>query len=476
VGAVVTNAVRVAVIAVLGRTLTSTDFGIVAAAIAVNALLFGIRDIGVGTALIQRKTLTPAHVSTSFAFSTYLGLGMSVLLWLAAPLIADLYDIPSSTNVLRVLGLLFAIRGISTTSRMVTQRAMNFRSIAIIDASSFAIGSLASIVLAVAGAGAWALVAGYLAEEIVSSGLYLYSNPTSAALRIDGSRLRELLGFGTKQTVGQVIGSLANNADNFIIGHQLGATTLGFYARAYDLIKFPSAVFGTIVGSVLLPAFSRLQDQRERLADNFRRVTFVNALGLLPASAVLIILAPEMILLLMGPGWDDAVLPFRILAVSMLMRTSQRLAAIVATAAGAVGSIAVAYFIYFVFVVGGALFAVQWGIGGVAVSTAIALFVCNAACSYPAIRVCGLPVHRLLGAHLPGVALAGLAALVAWVVATRLRDQGMSSTIVLAIASLGATVAVMAAVVICLRGGYGDFAWLRNELARFRHRRTQPLP
>ncbi len=80
VGAISTNAMRLAAMVVLGRMVTSDDFGVVAAAVSVIAILHSVRDIGIGQALIQRKELEPAHVTTAFAVSTYLGLALALLL------------------------------------------------------------------------------------------------------------------------------------------------------------------------------------------------------------------------------------------------------------------------------------------------------------------------------------------------------------------------------------------------------------
>src|SRR5262249_10571867 len=95
-GAVATNAIRIVVLAVLGRVLTPTDFGVVAAAVSDNVIFFAIRDIGIGRALIQRQQLDDGHLTTTFAVSTYLGLALAALLIGSAPLIGRLFQIPAS--------------------------------------------------------------------------------------------------------------------------------------------------------------------------------------------------------------------------------------------------------------------------------------------------------------------------------------------------------------------------------------------
>ncbi|HEX7836969.1 MAG TPA: lipopolysaccharide biosynthesis protein, partial [Kofleriaceae bacterium] len=375
VGAVSTNAMRLLVLVVLGRILDPRAFGVVAAALSVIAILHMVRDLGIGPALIQRKELAPGHVATAFAVSAYLGVVLAAAVALAAPLVGRLYHSPECVNLLRALAAIFVLRGLAMTSQTMCQRAMNFRAVALIDTLSYSAGSITSMALAVAGLGPWALVIGYLVEEGAGTAAYLVRHPPPFALRIDRARLGDLLGFGAGQTMFQVVNILATQGDNIVVGHALGATELGYYSRAYDLFKLPGAVFTNVVGNVLFPAFSRLQDDPERLGAGFRRILFVNALVLLPASAVLIVIAPEAIGILMGPKWGGAELPFQILALVMVMRVSYKVGVLVATAAGAVYALATVNAIYAVCVIAGAAVMTPWGIPGVAASTAVSIAV-----------------------------------------------------------------------------------------------------
>jgi len=471
-GAVVTNVIRVAMVAVLGRVLDSRDFGIVAAAISVNVLFYSVRDLGIGRALVQLKDVDRAHLQTAFAVSTYLGLVISGALALTAPLIADLYRIPAATNVIRVLGLLFVLRGVAITSRMQCQRAMRFRFIALIDQASFALGSGVSVVLAVAGAGPWALAIGYLVEEGTSTLGYLVASPPPYAIRFSVAKLRDLMRFGTGETVSQVVATLATYGDNFVVGHALGSSMLGYYTRAYDLIKFPSTVFDMIAGNVLFPVFSRFQDDADRLAAGLRRATFVNGLILLPASTLLLIAAPEAIRLLMGPGWDESVLPFRVLALTILMRTGWKVGALVASAAGRIQGVAIVNTVYMICVIGGALGSVHWGIVGVAASTAVAIAVTYVGTTYLALQVSGLSALAVLKAHVPGMFLASFVVVVAYPLTTFLRGL-MHPIAILGLSTAAAIGVSLVAVLLGTRSGRGDFGWLAEEIARVR-RRARP--
>lgn len=475
-GALTVNGMRILVLIVLGRALSSADFGIVAAAVSVNTIVYSIRDIGIGPALIQRKQLDKGHLTTAFAVSMYLGILISAGLFIAAPWIGLAFGITESIDVIRALAVLFVLRNAASTSRMICRREMNFRLIAIVDAGSFSLGSLVSIIAALMGGGPWALVAGYLVEEILATLLFLFYSPPPFSLRVNRYRLRELLSFGVGQTVTQIGNIGAMYGDNVVVGHALGAAPLGFYSRAYDLIKFPAMVFDAIVANVLFPAFSRIQDDRENLAAGFRRGTFVNALVLFPASALLAVLGPEVIRILVGPGWDDAVLPFQILAITVVLRSNQKLGVLVAQAAGAVNAVAIAVVVYMLAVVGGAAFSVRWGIPGVAATTMIAILIVSVESAYLAIRVSGLSLRALLAAYIPGLALALLTMAVGWPLAVIMRGAGVATPLVAVGVSLAGMITCFAATALWLIRPKGDFVWLAEEVRRIWNRFQRRTP
>jgi PST family polysaccharide transporter len=255
-----------------------------------------------------------------------------------------------------------------------------------------------------------------------------------------------------------------------VVGHALGAGALGYYTRAYDLIKLPGAVFGNIVGNVLFPAFSRLQDDPVRLGAGFRRIIFANALLFLPASALLFVLAPEAIRILMGPHWGDAVLPFQILALVMMMRVSYKVGIAVASAAGAVYALAVINVLYAACVVGGAALTLRWGIPGVAASTAASIAAMYLLCSWLGLTRCALGWRGFAVAHVPGLLIGALTGAGAWPLATVLRGLGLPAPVTLAIVSLAGAAAACGIIALWLRRGRGDFAWLGTELAGIRRR------
>lgn len=466
-GALASNLVRLAVYAALGRILSRTEFGIVAAAMTVIQLGNTIKDLGVGIALVQRKDLEPEHIEAAFTFSVVLGVVLGGGMFAAAGPCAAFYGIADHTDIIRMLSLLFVLRGVSLVPSFLCRRNMSFRALTIVDVVGYVAGSAVSIGLAVAGAGAWALAWGYLVETTLNVVMLVYLAPPPWRLRWRKKHLRDLLGFGMGQSAANLANYFANNGDYMVVGHFLGPAKLGLYQRAYELMRFPAMVFTNIAGSVLFSAFSRVQDDRERLGRAFRRTLFASAIVLLPASAGLIVLAPEVVRILLGKGWSGVEWPFRIMAASMLFRTTYKLGSLVGKSGGDVMALAIWQVVYAVCVIGGALVSMHWDILGVACTTAVSVFLQFLAMARLGLGATTLTWREVVVAHIEAVIYAIVVGGVAWLVATALRGAGMSFPVVAGATTIAGTLVFLALAWSGLRRGRGDWPWLAETLGQF---------
>jgi len=465
-GALASNVIRLGVIAALGRILSKTEYGVVAAAMTVIQLGNTLKDLGVGIALVQRKDLEPEHVEAAFTFSVLLGVALGGAMFAGAGLFARFYGIEASVGIIRLLSVLFVLRGISLVPSFMCRRDMRFRATALVDLVAYFAGSVTSVALALGGAGAWALAWGYVVETALNVTMMVYLAPPPRRLRIHKRHLRDLLGFGMGQSAANLANYFANNGDYMVVGHFLGPAKLGLYQRAYELMRFPATVFTSVAGSVLFSAFSRVQDDRERLGRAFRRTLFASALVLLPASAGLIVLAPEVVRIILGKSWSGVEWPFRIMAASMLFRTTYKLGSLVGKSGGDVLSLAIWQVVYAACVIGGALVAMRWDILGVSVTTAVSVFLQFLAMSKLGLAATTLRWRDVAAAHVEAVVYALIVGGVAWAVATALRAADQPFPIVAAVTTIAGTLVFLALAWSGMRRGRGDWPWLHDTLGQ----------
>ncbi len=451
IGQIVTNAIRIGAVAALGRLLSSRDFGVVMGAMVLLTFAGTLRDLGVGMALVQHRAPTRAHVRTAFAVSLWLAIAVGGVLVVAAAPLARLLGDEGGADIIRALAGLAVLRGLRTVPTQLATRAMRFRLLAMVDVVGYVSGIALTLALAAAGWGPWALVWGYLLETALGTGILLVLVRTPMAITVERAALRDLLHFGAGQTLSSLANTVATQGDYVVVSSQLGTGALGFYGRAYELINYPSTLFNNIAGGVLFAALARLQDDRARLAEALELTLFVIAAMLLPASAGLILVAPEAIRVLMGPGWDAAVVPFQIMSVAMLLRTSYKVGATVARARGDVYRISIIQLIYAVNVIGGALVASRWGIDAVAITTTAAVALHFGLLTWLGARHAGIGAMPLVRAHVAAMVGTVATMLVAVPVVLLLRRAGVGAPGVLAAGTVGGGLGFAAFVVWQLR-------------------------
>lgn len=359
---------------VLARLLTPEEFGTVAAAMLVIKFSETFSMMGIGPALIQRQTLTIAHVRTGFTLSLLLGAVFFTAVWFLAPLISTFFQIDNFIPVLRTLVFIFPIHSISMVAESLLARELKFKHVANIELFSTAFGyGLGSVALALSGFGVWSIVFGTLMGTSLKSILVLIAQKHPKRPLWDKEAAKNLMSFGGGMTITGLSGYFARQGDNLVIGWGLGAQALGVYGRAYNLISMPVNMIGKVLDQVLFPAMAAVQEDSKRLQSAYKIGLSSTALLTLPLSAILLILAPEIIMVLLGPNWMGVVRPFQILAFAVYFRTAYKISASLARAVGAIYRQAWLQTVYALLVVVGSLIGLHWGVSGVAVGALMAV-------------------------------------------------------------------------------------------------------
>jgi len=416
---------RVLALVILARLLTPEDFGVVGAAVVVVEFCGIFSQLGLGPALVLRRELEPRHVQTAFAVSLAFGVVIGAAIWLSAPVVATFFRTESVEPVIRALAWVFPVKGLSVVAESLLQRDLRFRWLANVDVIAYAAGyGVVGIGLAAAGFGVWALVGATMCESIGRTCILLVTHPPPRRLLPEKRAFMELMYFGGGFTTARFAGDLALQGDKLVVGRWLGPAALGLYGRAYELMARPAALFGQILDDVLFPTMARVQGDLPRLAAAYRRGVALIALVMLPTSVMLFLLAPEVIYLVLGPKWADVTVPFQILTVGMLLRTSYKMSDSLVRATGAVYRRAWRQLIYAFLVIAGAWIGQHWGIAGVALGVLGALAVNFVLMAQLGLREAQMTWGTFGRAHLPALMLAAASGGVVWVVAGLLRQGG----------------------------------------------------
>lgn len=401
-----TIVLQTVVLAVLARLVTPADFGLVAAALVVTSFGELLAQGGLNTALVQREDLTELHVRAAFGASVALGLLTAVGFALAAPWLAEVYDLPDIAPLIRVLSVVFIIEAVTLGEHLLT-RELRFRPVAIVNVVAFGLGyGGVAIVLALRGWGVWALVAGHVGQTVVGTIAYWFLRPHTVRPSFRRRPLADLFRIGTGETLAQLIGTVGRQGDAFVVGRWLGAAALGFYGRAYRLMELPTSLFSQAIRKVMFPAMSSFQSDAERLGRTYLTGVGVLATATLPVSLVLALVAPEFVALLLGPQWTELVPVFQLLVFGMLFRASPAVSDSLILARGAVYRQASRVAVFAVLVVVGAWVGQRWGLVGVGAGILGAMASNYLLMAYISLSLTGVPWSRFWAAQLPAVVLA----------------------------------------------------------------------
>lgn len=295
------------VFAILARLLTEADFGLVALAAVFMFLVATTVDAGLGDALIQREQVTQRTVNTAFWVAVLIAVVMTALGLLLASPIANVLGEPDLAPILQVLSSTFMLSALSSTPMALLRRELAFRQLAIRRLVAVVVGGVIAIALALAGAGAWALVAQHVVNALISVVVLWTVTPWRPGLEVSGVEFRQLFRFGRHVVSAEMLNFLSRHADNLLIGVFLGTGPLGFYAVAYKVLDITQHVLVSAAQKLAFPIFARLQHDRARLVRAYVRITRAVSIAILPGFIGLALVATEAIVIIFGDRWLPSV-------------------------------------------------------------------------------------------------------------------------------------------------------------------------
>lgn len=308
---------------ILARLLAPRDFGTVTIVLtAITFLEVGGR-VGLNSALIfhdtraapgQGEGIAPA-AEVMFWFLLAASLGEAVAAWLAAPLLAGFFHAPLVTPMLRVLAPALVVTALGATHDTLLRRTLSFQRKLIPDLGTASAKAAASVALALAHWGAWALIGGQWCGVAAGTVLLWQVVGWRPRWRWRRDLARTLLAYGKHIYALELSGIVLVNLDYLVVARILGKSALGFYFLAFRLPEALLISVLNIITGVVFPAFSRLQGDLPRLREAVAETECYAVLFALPVAAGLGLLARPLVLALYGRHWLPAVPIVQVLAL-----------------------------------------------------------------------------------------------------------------------------------------------------------------
>lgn len=367
---------QVVSITVLARLLQPEDFGLVAMVTIFTGLALAFMEGGLSMATIQRQHITHEQVSNLFWTNFGLGLLLGLIYIAASPLVAWVYGEERLVEIMCALSLFFLIGGLSVQHEAILKRQMNFKAVAVIEVTSNLISICVAIGMAWYGFGYWSLVGQQLASITMMSVMRWVAARWVPGPINRGSGVRSLLGFGMNLTGANFINYFAINITPFSIGLVGGAQPLGLYERTFKLTSIPTSQLLPPVFNVFQSALARVATDAQRLRTAIISLASKIVLTTMFVSLYMVVTADLLVTVLLGEGWEEAIIIFRLLAAHSVIMPITSFTAISLVAIGASKALLRWKMIQFLIILIAAGIGSLWGVTGIVAAFVISgLFV-----------------------------------------------------------------------------------------------------
>lgn len=303
---------------ILARLLCPDDYGAIGMLTVFILIISVFIDCGFSQALIYKQDRNQKDFSTEFIFNVFVGGFAYLLLFLASPYIANFYNMPILSPLLKVIAI-----GVIINSLCVVQSAqfaikLDFKTPALIKMISQLVSGGVGILLAYRGWGVWALAFQQIISGIINAVLLWILAAWRPTLEFSTASFRYLWAYGSKILGTSLVSQIYDNIHPLIIGRYFNAATLGLYSRGLHFAQLPSSNLSGILSNVTFPVLSKLQNEEDRLRKSYNEMMDLTAFIVFPVMILLAAIAGPIIRILLNEQWYDCILLLQLLCLGLL--------------------------------------------------------------------------------------------------------------------------------------------------------------
>lgn len=302
---------------ILARLIAPADFGSLAIILAITNYAAILVQSGLATTLIQKKDLDIIDVNTILTASLIIAFIMYLGVFFASPWIAGFYDMHNLIWPLRVLALILFLNSINSVQTALLSRDMNFKQIFLRSIIAVPLAGFIGVFLALHNFGLWALVIYTLSSMGLTVLVIAVASPYRYRLEFNLQRARVLYSFSINILFTSLISGFGDSIRVLVIGKKYNTSDLAYYEKAYTYSAYFTQIVTSSVSSVLLPTFSRVQDNKTDILRMARRSVQLTSFCIIPFLTLIICTAYPLVCILLTEKWLQSV-PF--LCIFCLLR------------------------------------------------------------------------------------------------------------------------------------------------------------
>lgn len=303
---------------VMARLLSPSDYGITALPGVFLAIAAVFQDSGMAGALIRKPEIEEKDYSTLFLYSIGMGIVMYAALFFASPYIASYFETPVLIPLVRVTALTFLWGPITTVQYVILKRKLDFKTPTKISIATKIFSAIVGITMAYMGYGLWALVISGVLSGFLNLILIVWAVRWYPRTGWSNESFKYLWGYGNKMLASSLLETAYSNITPLFVAKYYSPADLGVYNRARNYAIMPSQNVTGVIQNVTFPVLSKMQDDDESLARNYRRMLKTTAFVVFPLMMLLAGLARPLIITMITAKWEACIILLQLLCFSLM--------------------------------------------------------------------------------------------------------------------------------------------------------------
>jgi O-antigen/teichoic acid export membrane protein len=352
---------------VIVRFLLPEDYGLNAMLEVPIELLMLFSTLGLDMALVRKQKRSREELSAAFGLLLLINTLIFLVLVFGAPVIANYFKEPRLVALIQVAAIIFLLLPFRAIPDALLDRELAFKIKSQIDLAATLTASTISLVMAILGAGVWALVVALVGGAALRVILFAVLRPWLVMPSFRFVLVKDLLQAGGIMTASAALVVLAGRVVNLIAGPVLGAEVLGYFALAAGFALMPLSKVMPIVQQIMFPAFARLEGHPELAAAYLKRAFEITSMIVFPVSIGLACVSVDFVMTVFGAKWLPAALPLAALSAVIPIRMLITVSTPALNALGYMRYVFIVYLVFLVILVVGAPIALKWSITGIVV-------------------------------------------------------------------------------------------------------------
>ena len=399
---------------VLGRLLTPNDLGLVAIATVAITTVMTATETGMTNALVQASQREREHYDVAWTIGLIRGSLVCAVLWLTAPFVSQLFGDPRATPLVRMMAFLPLLNSINSPRMTDLMRELQFSKIAVVALLAVIVEVVTSITLASRLGGA-AIILGKVAGALTTMVASYVVAPYIPRFRPSFGSAKQLVAFGRWLFAIGLTAVIADFFTKVVVARSLSVASLGLFSYGDRLAETPTQMANESIGAIAFPLHARLKSDPPRLETAVQAHLIGLMFLLLPATGLIIGLAPAIEHSVLGAAWVGIAPMIILLAIGYACEVSFNVVYFLLQSLGWGGRLFAAELTqYIVLITSVALLAGRYGllgIGAARILTAVVVAIAGAKAAPPWF---GTILRRTFRTAAALVILSSLAGAAAW--------------------------------------------------------------